>query len=136
MKISYKEYNIKINLKLLEKNNKLHNLEQLKQVYIELFKIFEKMEDSNDRIELYEYSKKIEEIEFKMQELWGFEKNKYYHRYWCNNPKCICPKLDNYEYFGISMRCYNDECLIHGVKTRQKILRKDKLKRIINDMER
>jgi hypothetical protein len=130
--IKYKKYNTFLNLSLLEKNDKLDNLKELKKVYVKLFKIFEKMELTDDRIKLFNYNLSIEELEYQMQELWGFEKNRNMHRYWVECPKCTCPKLDNLQSRGSIYRIYNCDCLIHGNLTRKIIQRKRKLERILS----
>lgn len=58
----------------------------------------------------------IEECEFKLQGLWGFEQSKKFHRYAFDVKWCRCPKLDNAEMVGWTDKRYiNMECPYHGV---------------------
>ena len=129
--VTYKNYNESFNLTLLKSKGKEHNLNKLKEVYIELFKIFEKMENTNKPIILYRLNKNIETIEYKLQELWGFDKNSDFHRYWFMCPKCTCPQLDNHDMIGTGQRYYGNECPIHGIGMRQMLNREKKIKRIL-----
>ena len=58
-----------------------------------------------------EYSKKIEKLEFKLQELWKFSKDAKKHRFWNTFNNCSCPKSDNKFSFD---RVINDSCIFHG----------------------
>jgi len=59
----------------------------------------------------------LEEIEFKMQDAWGFERNSDMHTHWVFNPACNCPKLDNIDKFYTGYREYSGTCIVHGVCT-------------------
>lgn len=59
------------------------------------------------------YANQIENIEFSLQELWGFPKDRNYHRFW-DVPKCTCPKMDNLERIGTEYKIYNSNCPIHS----------------------
>lgn len=39
-------------------------------------------------------SKQVTQIEYELQELWGFPLDFNYHRHW-QHPGCTCPKLNN-----------------------------------------
>ena len=69
------------------------------------------IEDIED---IQKYVSLIEEIEFAMQRLWGFDENASYHNHWFMDPKCSCPKLDNKELFGIDRKIVNNGCKLHG----------------------
>jgi len=53
--------------------------------------------------------------EYKLQELWGFEKNANYHQDYLL-PHCTCPKMDNQDYLGTNMRWTTEGCIYHGRK--------------------
>lgn len=129
--VKYKDYKARMNLSLLKSNGKEDNLEELKEVYIELYKTFEKMENTDNPITLFNLNKHITELEFKMQELWGFPINEDYHRYWFQCPKCSCGKIDNNEAIETKFRYINPACIIHGTKTYNLLKREDKIKRIL-----
>ncbi|WOZ57459.1 hypothetical protein [Pseudomonas phage vB_PseuGesM_254] len=57
---------------------------------------------------------KIENIEFRLQELWKFGKDKDKHSYWMQIDGCTCPIEDNLERFGAGYRVYSNSCKWHG----------------------
>ena len=129
LRVTYGKYDMVLNPQMAGKL-KIYQVEELKKVYIELFKVFEQMENEGSRIELYKLNQSIEPLEFKMQELFGFKVDRNYHRYWCECPKCTCPKMDNRDIRGTDIRYYDEECIIHGSQTRNLIQRKEKLEKI------
>lgn len=131
LRVTYGKYDITLNPNMVGKM-KIYQVEELKKVYIEMFKVFEQMENTSSPIRLYCLNKSIEPLEFKMQELFGFKVDSNYHRYWCECPKCTCPKIDNREMRGTGMRYYDSGCIIHGEKTLQLVQRKDKLEKLNN----
>ena len=133
--IKYGKYHSYLRIDLLKRNGKEGNIKELENVYIEMYKIFEKMDNTNNPIELYFLNQEIEQIEFKMQELWGFPIDRNMHRYWHECPKCTCPLYDNHEARGTQIRYYDPNCLIHGDKTKQLINREKKLNNIIYGKE-
>lgn len=60
--------------------------------------------------------KKIIDNEYKLQELWGFEKDSKYHMLIGKGyiPHCTCPYYDNKDLIGTDKRIYNKDCPIHG----------------------
>ena len=56
----------------------------------------------------------IENVEFQLQEAWGFGRNVNFHSYWYRVPHCTCPKLDNKDSFGTAIRHINENCPVHG----------------------
>ena len=113
--VSFGNYSIAINERLLDKQNVRHNLEKIKKLHLEKMKIFTKMEKTDDKESLRKLTKDVEKIEFKLQEAWEFEKNADFHR-WYEVPKCECPKMDNEDYYGTKYRSYIETCPIHGTK--------------------
>lgn len=71
------------------------------------------IELSGDREEIRRLDKIITQIEFRLQELWGFPQNRNYHR-WFDVPKCSCPKWDNNDSLGSDFRTINPNCILHG----------------------
>ena len=59
--------------------------------------------------------KRIEEIEFEMQRLWGFTQDANYHTHWMRIPGCACPKIDNTDpmYYGAG-KIISGGCPVHG----------------------
>lgn len=125
--VTYKKYS------LLKSRNREHLKDQIIETYIELFKILDRIDNSSSRIEIYHLNEMIEPLEFKLQELWGFNKNSNYHRFWFEINTCTCPKMDNIEYLGTGTRIINEECVVHGSYTRNLAKRENKLKRILKN---
>jgi len=115
MIIEYKNYKINVNFSIVSEVN--HSI--LKELYISMFKIFEEFEKPIQPIRVIYLNEKLEKIEYKMQELFGFKINRNYHRYWLQIPTCTCPKLDNKDNYGTQYRIYNIDCPAHGEKVRQ-----------------
>ena len=126
--ITYKDYFTSINDSIVIENKR----EELYETYINMFKIFEKMTTSTIS-ETHHLVKKLEEIEFKMQELFGFQHNRDFHRYWLESPRCSCPKMDNYDNYGTPYRITDLDCPIHGEKITNIGKRLEKLKRILEE---
>lgn len=57
----------------------------------------------------------LEDLEYRMQEMWGFKQSSNYHTWWLKCDDCICPKEDNMDpvYYG-SGHIYVDTCPVHG----------------------
>lgn len=67
----------------------------------------------NNSRELKSLAKDVTEIEYMLQKLWHFKKNKKFHRFW-EMPGCKCPKMDNAEAWPTGYYVYNGNCPIHG----------------------
>ena len=128
MKITYKKYNTYINDKMVDESKH----QELEDTYINMYKIFEKMENANS-VEMFTLVKDLEDTEFKMQDLFGFKHDRNYHRYWLDSPGCICPHMDNGENYGTPYRIIVLDCPVHGEKVTNIGKREEKLKRIIED---
>ena len=63
-----------------------------------------------------EYITQIENLEYDMQEAWKFDRDSTYHTHWFTDPKCTCPKLDNYDLQGIDRKIISLKCPLHGDK--------------------
>lgn len=57
----------------------------------------------------------LAEIEYRLQEMWGFKQDSKYHTWWLKCTECTCPKQDNMDplYYG-SGHIYIDTCPVHG----------------------
>lgn len=53
-------------------------------------------------------------IEFQLQDAWGFPRDSNYHRFW-ECPSCLCPKIDNEENYPVGHYWFNAACPLHGV---------------------
>lgn len=55
----------------------------------------------------------LTDVEYQLQDLWGFERNPNYHR-WFEVPRCSCPKMDNSDSLGSSTRYHDGTCPVHS----------------------
>jgi hypothetical protein len=78
----------------------------------ELFDDFERMENPPTDV-LKQGAERLKEIEFELQEAWGFERDSDYHNWWFKFPPCKCPKVDNEELMGCDRRIYSGDCPVH-----------------------
>ena len=89
------------------------NLTLIRHSHVYKWQLYKEMEEAHNPHDLQVIAKKVEQLEFYQQELWGFPKNACYHKFW-NMPQCECPALDNSELYGTGQRVYADFCPIHG----------------------
>jgi len=89
-------------------------LKQMKSVYDEMDELFKQIEKEEDASQLKVLANKIPDLEYRLQELWGFRKDSRYHRYWFKAPKCTCPVLDNLDNLGTDIREISPFCPLHG----------------------
>lgn len=88
------------------------SLDMIKSLHSQKYSYFERMELTDNPMELKELAQKIEDLEFRLQREWKFPLNKNYHR-WFEVPKCLCPKYDNADSLGTDYRIINPDCPIH-----------------------
>lgn len=65
------------------------------------------------RTDKYDAVQLIEDVEYTLQSLWGFPRDRDYHNHWIDISGCTCPKLDNSELMGAPYRVINQECPWH-----------------------
>ena len=105
-----------LNTRLAERQKlTAEDIELLKLSHIMRDLIFKAMEATDDRDTLRKLAQRFETLEYMQQELWGFEKDKRFHR-WFEVPKCSCPKLDNQDWIGSDHDIVSLNCIIHGGK--------------------
>ena len=91
--------------------NDLHH--ELNKIFDEELKVKTGRRDATNK-QLKKWDNEIKEIEFKLQEAWGFKQDSKYHRYWYDQPLCTCPKMDNKELVGTEHRLIDYRCPVHG----------------------
>lgn len=91
-------------------------LEELHEKRLNLFKLMASCDPKmkGDRVMLAEYAQQVEQLEFRMQEAWKFDKDRNMHSWWFRVPHCRCPKLDNEEHIGTPYRIFTQDCPVHG----------------------
>ena len=66
-------------------------------------------------------SAQLEDVEFRLQGLWGFKQDSAYHTWWLKPKSCTCPKMDNADpaFYG-GGKIINGDCPIHNL-TKQEV---------------
>ena len=59
------------------------------------------------------YAKRLEQLEFLLQDAWKFPRDANFHRFW-EMPHCTCPKMDNEDAYPSDYYVLNLSCPIHG----------------------
>lgn len=104
-----------LNRRLVEKQKLTEkDVEILKDLHVQKNSLFEKMERLSDPSELKKCVELLESIEFAMQKAWKFTQDAAFHTWWCQAPKCACPKLDNRDRYGTGERIFSSDCVLHG----------------------
>lgn len=128
MKVKYKKYSVNLKDELIESKN--IDTDTLTPLYVRLFKVFEKASNTNYLKILYKCVLEIEEIEFEMQDAWGFKRNRDMHRWWFDNDICTCPKAINFSSRKAGIRHINPTCKLHGEPMDTFIDRMNKLNKL------
>jgi hypothetical protein len=111
--VKHGKYSLLINEYLLNAKKAWGNLDKIKKLHVKKFKVFKKMEKTNDVEKIKQLVQDIENLEFQLQLAWGFPQDRNYHT-WYNIPRCTCPKIDNREKCGTEFRIVDGNCPIHG----------------------
>lgn len=67
----------------------------------------------NPREDKYDTNIFIEDIEYAMQGLWGFTRDRDFHIHWLRRSGCTCPKMDNHGLMGAPYRVIATDCPHH-----------------------
>lgn len=98
----------------LKKSLTSSGLKILKDIHRKRFRLFEKIEAEDDPILLRILANKIDDIEYELQDAWGFDRDKKYHSWWFKLPKCKCPVMDNMDNVGTNYNIISGNCPLHG----------------------
>ncbi len=77
----------------------------------EIIKLAEGNKKGNKMIKIMANS--IREIEYELQQAWGFPKSTKYHKFW-ETPTCTCPKMDNEDRYPSGNYVVMTSCPVHG----------------------
>lgn len=97
-------------------------IEDLHERRMELYGVMDHCLINDD---LPKYDDECTQIEFELQELWGFEKNANFHIFW-DRPRCICPTMDNHDRYPYGNYVINSICPLHGAKAQENITKEVK----------
>lgn len=109
-----------LNPKLVEKQQlteeNIQTIIDLHNERLHMFHHLKKVDPNTEegRAELREAAKTLEELEYGMQEAWGFPRSRDHHTWWYEIPHCRCPRSDNRDMFGIDQRYIRKNCPAHG----------------------
>ena len=113
--IEYEDQSITLNKSFIDQQNCWKNLDKIKDRMKRKLVYYDLMGSTDNQEELKSIAEAITANEFHIQELFGFDRNINFHRFW-EMPKCSCPVMDNQDAWGTSYSIYNEDCLIHGEK--------------------
>ncbi len=110
----YKGQKIVLNSRLIiQKGLSDDTVEKIFELHKELIDIDYKLveEDERDSIKKLLYDWHI--VNFKLQELWGFKRDKNCHKFW-RLTACSCPRMDNDDRYPDGHYIHNLNCKVHG----------------------
>ena len=91
-------------------DDQITHILKLHELKLAIFYMMEKKEDSE---ELKSLADRVTQVEYRLQDAWGFPRNIDYHRFW-EMPKCTCPKMDNDDAWPSGHYVINFGCPVHG----------------------
>lgn len=102
-----------INKKLAEKMNLNEDIiKKIEELHLKRKDYYNRMEIAPVD-DLKEWDRLLTELEYDLQELWGFPMDSKYHKFW-ERPHCLCPKMDNRDRYPSGYYVINEECPLHG----------------------
>lgn len=111
--VRYKNRGRMINEKLLNKMGAVSKLDQIKKIHYEILVVEDEMKNTDDELLLMMFDALYTQLEFELQEAWGFPQDINCHRFWWR-PKCTCPKTDNDDNYPHGRYVINRGCVLHG----------------------
>jgi hypothetical protein len=75
--------------------------------------VYESIKNEKDLDVLKSHANHLTQLEFKLQELWGFSQDAKFHRFW-DTPKCKCAKIDNEDAYPTGYYSISGNCPLHG----------------------
>jgi len=106
--VKYKDLRDRLDDNLVDETD---DVDSLKKCLLEKLKIYDEIGNSKDK-NLTKYSKKLSDVEFNLQLLYGVDEDEKFHRFW-ETPKCTCPKIDNVVKFPNGNYIFDKTCPIH-----------------------
>lgn len=104
-----------INKRLLDSQNCWENLEKIKALHVKRYELFDKLGKTKKLEKLQEIDLDLKNLEFELQDLWGFPRDVNFHKFW-NRPKCLCPKIDNDDRYPTGYYIIAGKCPLHGTE--------------------
>lgn len=113
-------FRIPINENLLDSNEAWINLKEIIGFRKDINNLMLEEKTLLDNAEFTEVTAKklldkLNDIEYGLARAWNFNPNSDYFTYWLQLSACKCPKMDNRERIGTSLRVVHPECLYHNI---------------------
>ncbi|MHA1348050.1 MAG: hypothetical protein ACTSO3_16735 [Candidatus Heimdallarchaeaceae archaeon] len=120
MLIKYNGREVSINEHLLDKQDVWKNLKDILDIRIGIASLLDYEEILCEDKELNKENAKqileeLTEMEYKLQDFWGFDRDKNFHTYVLQLAGCLCPSLDNRELLGLERRWISEDCPYHSI---------------------
>jgi len=112
LSVNVGSYSMTLSSRFLDRQNAWENLDEIKDHFTIKFELFTEMEKTDETEELRELADKITQNEFIIQELFNFDRDARFHRFW-ELPKCECPRMDNMDSWGTGRSVTSSNCKIH-----------------------
>lgn len=95
---------------------KEEDLDKIVELHGELHQVFDEMEAETPEnvTRLRQLAIVVKQLEFDLQDAWGFPKDEDWHSWWFQVPHCRCPNLDNWDLIGTKLRITTQICPVHG----------------------
>jgi hypothetical protein len=108
------EYIATLNKHLVEKQQlDAASVERLKELHVQKYRLFKKMEQTDDVNTLRSLHKQLVENNSQLQVVWRFAVDSNWYKFW-EEPGCLCPKLDNNDAYSSGYYLVNGSCPIHS----------------------
>lgn len=105
---------IRLNIRLVNRQGlTFGDIALIKSLHKKKAKLFKKMTAETEASKIKAYAKQAKELEFLLQEAWGFPKDESFHP-WYEVPHCSCAKLDNQDYRGTKYKSISSDCIVHS----------------------
>lgn len=102
-----------INKELASKQNlSEETIEKIEELHMKRKDYYNRMKIAPTH-ELKRWDKACSELEYDLQELWGFPRDSRYHKFW-ERPRCCCPQMDCSDAYPTGYYIINGDCLLHG----------------------
>lgn len=109
----------KLNARLVDRQKCHNNVKLIVNLHVKKMEIYEKIIHETQIDKLSDYAQELTELEFQLQELWNFNKDINFHKFW-ETPKCECPRFDNNDRYPYGNYIVNNECPLHGFNKKEK----------------
>lgn len=79
-----------------------------------LFEEMKEMDPKKEQRKLHMCVDILTDIEYDLQDAWGFPRSRNHHTWWYVAPHCTCVKMLNHQQFGSPYKHIESTCPLHG----------------------